>query len=68
MFTFSIVGLVLSLLAFFTTKSVAEFIAPKKESVLAIPRTLASMFWLVFGPLVSIIAALIFAVLLALLR
>jgi len=68
MFTFCVVGLVLSLLALFTTKPVAEFIAPKKESLLAIPRTLASMFWLVFGPFVSIITALIFALLLALLR
>jgi F0F1-type ATP synthase membrane subunit a len=68
MFTLCVVGLVLSLLALFTTKPVSEFIAPKKESVLAIPRTIVSMFWLVFGPFVAIISALIFGLLLALLK
>jgi len=68
MFTVCLVGLVLSILAFCTTKQIAGLIAPQKESVLAIPRTLVSMFWLVFGPFVSIISALIFALLLALLK
>lgn len=63
MFTLSVIGLVLSLLALVTTKKVSELIAPKKESLLAIPRTLLSMFWLVFGPFVSLIAALVFALL-----
>jgi hypothetical protein len=65
---FLIIGLVISIIGMFTSKAVAEWIAPKKEGVSAIPRTLLSVFWLVGGPFVSLIFALGFALGLALLN
>ncbi len=68
MFTVCLVGLVLSILALFTTKQVSAFIAPNKESLSAIPRTILSIFWFTFGGLISLIFALLFGLGMALLR
>jgi hypothetical protein len=66
MFALCLAGLVLSLLAMLTTRQVSGLLAPKKESVLAIPRTILSMLWLVAGPFIALIFALVFGLLLAL--
>lgn len=66
--TFLTIGLVISIIGMFTSKPVSEWLAPKKEGFFAIPRTLLSIFWLVGGPIVSLIFALIFALGLALLH
>jgi hypothetical protein len=66
--TFLTIGLIISIIGMFTTKPVANFLAPKKESVTAIPRTLLSVFWLVGGFFVSLISALVFGLALALIN
>ncbi|MGD9681590.1 MAG: hypothetical protein AB7W16_10435 [Candidatus Obscuribacterales bacterium] len=59
-------GLIVSILAFATTEKVASLIVPRKEGFSAIPRTIASMFWLLFGPFISLAGILIFLLFIAL--
>jgi len=65
---FLIIGLVISIIGMFTTKPVSDWLAPKKEGLSAIPRTLLSVFWFVGGGVVCLISALVFALSLALIN
>ena len=66
LWTVCIIGMVLSVLGMYSTKRVADWIAPKKESLMAIPRTIISMMWFVAGPFICLIALLVFGLVLAL--
>lgn len=65
---FLVIGLVISIIGMFTTKPVADFIAPKKEGLTAIPRTILSVAWYAFGSVFSLISALVFGLALAILN
>lgn len=60
--------MILAIFAAFTTETVANWIAPKKEGFFAIVGTIASMAWMIVGPFLCLSVALIFALLLALSR
>lgn len=64
---FCIALLILSLITASTSKQVANFIAPKKESTFAIPRTMLSVFWFTFVPFLAYMVALIAFIVLLLL-
>lgn len=55
-----LVGLVLSVILDLTHKQVSNFLAPKKDSFFAIPRTLLSVLWLMVVPIVARVLELCF--------
>lgn len=64
MHTFALIGLVISIVLFFTTGPVSKWLGPTGPGFSAFIRTFLSVGWLVFGKFFCIIAALVFALLL----
>lgn len=64
MHTFALIGLVVSIVLFFTTEPVSKWLGPTGPGFWAFIRTFLSVVWFAFGKFFCIIAALFFALLL----